>query len=125
LQVAELDSAAALSRAAQQAAIDALAAASEAASVRGRADAAKYSKLREAAANEARLTPAFLSLQRAQAHARNTEYYWGNAVPSSIVMDSDRESPSEGSTRRGSGGDEGGEDALLLEAALATGRTSH
>ncbi|CAB1100295.1 unnamed protein product [Ectocarpus sp. CCAP 1310/34] len=52
------------------------------------ADAASYSKLREAEGNERRLSPAFLEQARQKALYQNLEAYYGNRMPEYVKVNS-------------------------------------
>ncbi|CAM9356521.1 unnamed protein product [Ectocarpus fasciculatus] len=73
------------------------------------ADAASYSKLREAEGNERRLSPAFLELARQKALYQNLEAYYGNRMPDYIKVDSNNNNANR--LHGGRGGSGGGEVA--------------
>ncbi|CAM9857789.1 unnamed protein product [Ectocarpus sp. 4 AP-2014] len=56
------------------------------------ADAASYSKLREAEGNERRLSPAFLEQARQKALYQNLEAYYGNRMPEYVKVNSNSNS---------------------------------
>ena len=64
--------------------------------------------LKEAEANRHTLTAGFLALQRQRHALKNTVLYWGDALPSSIVV---------GDEEEGNGGGGGGEERRVEEEA--------
>lgn len=81
LEVATMGASAAVTKAKQQASIDAVSAESLVARVMENADASCYSRMREADANKHLLTRDYLDLKSKVLGMRNTEVFWGDSIP--------------------------------------------
>ncbi len=108
LGVARQGAAALVAQAKQQVAITNMSTMTEVARVAEQAQARHYARLKEAEANRHTLTAGFLALQRQRHALKNTVLYWGDALPSSIVV---------GDEEEGNGGGGGGEERRVEEEA--------